>query len=90
MPVAAKLLSARYRDLSCPVTIMAGDADHIVNYEGHAQRLHGEIAGSQLHIMRSAGHMIHHVDPNRIVEAIDGVAVQERGNVRWTHHEAQA
>jgi pimeloyl-ACP methyl ester carboxylesterase len=74
MIAAAQQLSPRYRTISCPTVIMAGDADRIVNVERQAQRLHGAIPGSRLDVLNGAGHMIHHVDPVRMVRAIDLIA----------------
>ena len=36
----AKALSERYTELSCPVAILAGDADGVVKYQEQALRLH--------------------------------------------------
>jgi pimeloyl-ACP methyl ester carboxylesterase len=66
----AKALSERYADLSCPVAILAGDADGVVNYQEQAQRLHEELPASTLDIFAGVGHMIHHADPDRVVRAI--------------------
>ena len=41
-----------------------------------AQRLHGEVAGSRLEILRGGSHMVHHIAPERIVHAIDAVAAE--------------
>jgi pimeloyl-ACP methyl ester carboxylesterase len=71
---AAKLLASRYTSITCPTVIMAGDADRIVNVERQAQRLHGAIPGSRLDVLNGAGHMIHHLDPGRMVQAIDLIA----------------
>jgi pimeloyl-ACP methyl ester carboxylesterase len=74
MIAAAQQLSPRYKTIACPAVIMAGDADRIVNLERQAQRLHGAIPGSRLDVLNGAGHMIHHLDPRRIVKAIDLIA----------------
>ena len=74
MITAAGLLSPRYRTITCPTVVMAGDADRIVNVERQAQRLHGAIPGSRLDVLNGAGHMIHHLDPARMVRAIDLIA----------------
>lgn len=74
MIAAAQQLSPRYASITCPTVIMAGDADRIVNVERQAQRLHGAIPGSRLDVLNGAGHMIHHLDPARIVRAIDLIA----------------
>lgn len=72
---AAEMLSSRYRSLFPPTAILAGDADEIVSYR-QAQKLHGEVAGSRLEILRGGSHMIHHIAPERIVHAIDAVAAE--------------
>jgi pimeloyl-ACP methyl ester carboxylesterase len=74
MITAAQQLSTRYASIRCPTIIMAGDDDRIVNVERQAQRLHGTIPGSRLDVLRGAGHMIHHLDPDRMVKAIDHIA----------------
>jgi pimeloyl-ACP methyl ester carboxylesterase len=71
----AKALSERYAELSCPVAILAGDADGVVNYQEQAQRLHDELPASTLDIFSCAGHMIHHADPDRVARAIRGLRV---------------
>ncbi|HEX5958607.1 MAG TPA: alpha/beta hydrolase [Hyphomicrobiaceae bacterium] len=73
MGTAAEHLSTRYRSLFPPTAVLAGDADEIVSHR-QAQRLHGEIAGSRLDILRGGSHMVHHIAPERVVRAIDAVA----------------
>jgi pimeloyl-ACP methyl ester carboxylesterase len=73
MASSAKGLSARYGELSCPLTILAGDADEIVDFESQALRLHQELAGSTLDVFKGAGHMLHHLDPARVVQAVAGI-----------------
>jgi pimeloyl-ACP methyl ester carboxylesterase len=67
---SAKALAGRYGELSCPVSILGGDADEIVDFESQAVRLHNELPGSTLDVFRGAGHMIHHLDPARVARAI--------------------
>ena len=71
----AKALSERYAELSCPLAILAGDADRVVNYQEQALRLHEELPASTLDIFAGAGHMIHHADPDRVVRAIKDLRV---------------
>jgi pimeloyl-ACP methyl ester carboxylesterase len=78
---AADMLSSRYGSLFPPAAILAGDADEIVSYR-QAQRLHSEVAGSRLEILRGGSHMIHHIAPERIVQAIDAVAAE---GSTWRH-----
>jgi pimeloyl-ACP methyl ester carboxylesterase len=70
---AAQGLCARYPAIFPPTAILAGDADQIVDFR-QAQRLHGELPGSQLEILRGGCHMVHHIAPERIVRAIDTIA----------------
>jgi pimeloyl-ACP methyl ester carboxylesterase len=70
MVTDAKALSERFAELSCPVAILAGDADGVVNYQEQALRLHEELSASTLDVFAGAGHMIHHADPDRVVRAI--------------------
>ena len=81
MIAAAEMLSSRYGSLFPPTAILAGDADEIVSYR-QAQRLHGEVAGSRLEILRGGSHMVHHIAPERIVQAIDAVAAESS---TWRH-----
>jgi pimeloyl-ACP methyl ester carboxylesterase len=75
MIAAGEALSRRYHSLFPPIAILAGDADQIVSYR-HAQRLHGEVAGSRLDILPGGSHMVHHIAPERVVRAIDMVVSQ--------------
>ena len=79
---AAEMLSTRYRSLFPPTSILAGDADEFVNYR-QAQKLHGEIAGSRLDILPGGSHMVHHIAPERVVQAIDIVASE---SLAWQPH----
>jgi pimeloyl-ACP methyl ester carboxylesterase len=69
IPGAATLLH-RHGELAMPVVIMAGSDDEIVATARHSRRLHAEIAHSQFHPIAGAGHMIHHVVPDQVADAI--------------------
>ena len=75
MIAAAESLSGRYRSLFPPTAILAGDADKIVSYR-QAQRLQGEVAGSRLDVLPGGSHMVHHIAPERVIQAIDAVAAE--------------
>jgi pimeloyl-ACP methyl ester carboxylesterase len=77
MVAAAEDLSPRYRSLFPPTAILAGDADEIVSHR-QAQRLHGDVAGSRLDILHGGSHMVHHIAPERVLQAIDHVASEAR------------
>jgi pimeloyl-ACP methyl ester carboxylesterase len=74
MVAAAEQLCGRYREITCPTLIMAGDADRIVDVERQPKRLHGAIPGSRIDIFSGAGHMLHHVAPERVVRGIEYIA----------------
>ncbi len=66
-------LSARYGALSMPVAIVAGSGDKVVGPE-HAERLRGTVPDGTLRTVEGAGHMVHHVATEQVVEAIEDVA----------------
>jgi len=74
MNASAEELSPRYDSLGCPVVILAGDGDKIVDFQQQSARLHRQLAGSKFDIFRGAGHMTHHFDPRRVVQAIDTIS----------------
>ncbi|HVJ06455.1 MAG TPA: alpha/beta hydrolase [Candidatus Saccharimonadales bacterium] len=64
----------RLQNLSVPTMIVAGEGDKIVDTEKESVRLHHEVPGSQLRIIKGAGHMIHHSAPQEVMDAIDELA----------------
>lgn len=71
---AAFSLSKRYEELTVPTVIMAGADDRHLNSHVHSERLHRDLPHSALHLVAGAGHMIHHVMPNRVMDAINEAA----------------
>lgn len=64
-----------YAALDIPVSIVIGAGDVVV-FKRMAEWLHGQIRGSDLHVVEGAGHMVHHTAPlvvartaERVVEA---------------------
>jgi pimeloyl-ACP methyl ester carboxylesterase len=74
-------MADRYPQLSCPVAIIAGDADAVVDLKAQAQRLHAAVPGSRLDVFPGVGHMTHHADPVRFVRAIDFVSRTDHRSV---------
>jgi pimeloyl-ACP methyl ester carboxylesterase len=62
--------SRRYGDISCPVTVISGDADGVVWTHLHSAGLARDIAQTNLIIMPGVGHGPHHADPDRIIAEI--------------------
>jgi pimeloyl-ACP methyl ester carboxylesterase len=73
----AKALSARYGALSMPVAIVAGSGDKVVSPD-HAERLRGAVPQGTLRTVEGAGHMVHHVATQEVVEAIEEVAKRSK------------
>jgi pimeloyl-ACP methyl ester carboxylesterase len=73
IPAAAKL-EKRYRELTMPVTIMAGTGDKQALFALHSEKLHKELPHSELIAVPDVGHMIHHTAPEKVMEAIDKLA----------------
>ena len=68
-------MSGRYSELDCPIAVLSGDADGVVDFREHALRFHAAVPGSVLDVFPGAGHMIHHVDPARVVRAVSAMTL---------------
>ncbi len=82
MPQAARTLSVRYDEIRCPVTIIAGAQDRIVDVR-QSERLARAIPHSTLDILEGHGHMLHHFDPARAATAVNAIASARRHNGHW-------
>ncbi len=78
MAPAAASLSPRYDELKLPVVILAGDGDKIADFRRQSETLHERLPQSRLIRVPGAGHMIHHIAPDRVLEAIDLAAEDSR------------
>jgi pimeloyl-ACP methyl ester carboxylesterase len=78
MVSAADSLSARYRELSIPVAIMAGWGDKLVHIQPHPMRLHGLLRQSTLDLVDRVGHMLHHVHPEKIAAKVESLWAETR------------
>ena len=72
----ALAMSDRYGELDCPIAVLSGDADKVVDFREHALRFHAAVPGSVLDVFPGAGHMIHHVDPARVVRAASAMTLR--------------
>ena len=77
----ATAMASRYATLSCPIAILAGDADKVVDLKSQAMKLHDAVPGSMLDVFEGAGHMVHHSDPARVVRAIEFVCGTDRPGI---------
>lgn len=70
MVSAAKRLSKRYGSLQVPAVILAGTGDPIAHPGPHSVRLHAELDHSELRLFEGMGHMLHHLVPGEVLEAV--------------------
>ncbi len=68
-------LRKRYGDLQLPIVLAAGSEDRLVYRRKHSDRFHAELPHTDYRVIEGAGHMVHHIAPDRILEAIDSVSV---------------
>src|SRR4051794_36941235 len=71
---AAMTLEQHYRELKLPVVILTGADDQIIDVGRQSRRLHEEIAHSAFAALPGLGHMIHHLAPDAVIEAVDRAA----------------
>jgi len=73
-------LSPRWAEIEAPIEVVHGNADHVVSYVIHAERLAAENRNANLVILPGIGHMPHHVARGDVIAAIDRAAL--RANVK--------
>lgn len=73
MVPAAAALSRRYGEIEVPVVILAGEGDLVAHARRHSERLHEDIAGSELRLVAGQGHLFHYAVPEQVASAIDRV-----------------
>lgn len=78
-PVTVEL-QEHYRELKLPVVIIAGADDQIADVGRQSERLHQALPQSEFIAVPSMGHMIHHLAPEKVVEAIDHAFELGRNN----------
>lgn len=70
MPIAAARLAPRYAELTLPVTVLWGAGDKLVNQSDQSARLRRELPGAEGSEIAGGGHMIHHVRPDIVADAV--------------------
>ena len=71
-------LQHHYRELRMPVTIITGADDQIADVGRHSDRLHRELPHSELITLPGLGHMVHHLAPDAVANAIEKTAERAR------------
>ena len=77
-PWRALLNRRRYKKLKLPMAIVAGAGDHLIRTAIQASALHEQCPGARYHLVRGAGHMVHHIAPEEVMLAIDEVCERAR------------
>ncbi|MEA2952357.1 MAG: hypothetical protein QOJ96_1877 [Alphaproteobacteria bacterium] len=72
IPAAARL-QAQYPKLQCPAVVLAGDGDRLVEME-QAEGLQKVLPRAVLRRAKGVGHMLHHAEPERVLDSIDLMA----------------
>ena len=73
VPAAARMQSL-YQALEVPAVIVAGAQDRYVDHARHSLELAKRVPRGELMLSPRAGHMVHHVDPRRVLQAIEAAA----------------
>lgn len=76
MVPAAAAMRDRYGELRLPVAILAGTEDVVAFPDRESERLHDDIPHSTLRLIPGVGHMLHHADPDAVVEAVEALSRQ--------------
>jgi pimeloyl-ACP methyl ester carboxylesterase len=90
MTPAAFALSRRYRQIDVPVTLIAGDQDHMVDFGRHSQRLAREIRGAKLVTVPGGSHMVHYQAPDKVVQAVMATSWSAPAQVAMSRSEEAA
>lgn len=67
-------LQEHYRELGMPVTIITGADDQIADVGRQSARLHRELPHSEFITLPGLGHMVHHLAPDAVSQAIERAA----------------
>ena len=62
--------------IQCPTLIMAGDEDTLIPFS-EAEDMHAKIAGSQLHVLQKAGHLVNLAQPAAFQKIIENFLMQK-------------
>jgi pimeloyl-ACP methyl ester carboxylesterase len=65
---------SRYKELSIPIIIIAGQEDQLVDIESQSARLHRELPHSELRRISRTGHMVHQTATEAVMGAINEAA----------------
>jgi pimeloyl-ACP methyl ester carboxylesterase len=84
MTPSAMELADHYRELTMPVVIVTGADDQIVDVGRQSRRLHEELPQSEFVALPGLGHMVHHLAPDQVIQAVDQAS--DRSDQRISRH----
>ncbi|MBM6582215.1 alpha/beta hydrolase [Microvirga sp. BT689] len=64
-------LRQHYRELRMPITIITGADDQIADVGRQSERLHRELPQSEFITLPGLGHMVHHLAPEAVANAVE-------------------
>lgn len=65
--------SKRYGEIRAPTVIVTGDRDATVSRKIHSEAIAAMVPGAELIVLPGIGHMLHHVAPDVVIDAIERV-----------------
>jgi pimeloyl-ACP methyl ester carboxylesterase len=65
---AAASLQHRYGELTCPIAVVWGEKDEVIDSD-QSEHVHRELMRSIVRRVPDAGHMVHYVAPERLIDA---------------------
>lgn len=63
-------MAPHYGQIDCPVTVVTGSGDGIVDPDRQSRRFAEAVGHARLIVVRAGGHMVHHSEPSRVAAAI--------------------
>lgn len=79
---SALALARRHGELRVPAVVMAGEDDRLLSTRWHSERLNERLPTSELRLQAGAGHMVHHVAPMQVLNAVDRAMAMGGGTLR--------
>ncbi|HEV2612382.1 MAG TPA: alpha/beta hydrolase [Noviherbaspirillum sp.] len=67
-------LGKRYHELQMPIVLVAGSGDRLVYRSKHSDCFHAEFPHTEYRVIDGAGHMVHHIAPSEVMDAIHSAA----------------
>jgi pimeloyl-ACP methyl ester carboxylesterase len=70
--------SRRYPSIKVPTIVVTGDSDTVVSVDIHSRAFAAAVPASKLVVLKSVGHMPHHVAAEAVVGAVEELAAMAK------------